>query len=153
LWLNICYLWLTSPLKLMLVDQEASICPQELRALSCHGLREYVSYLEIIETWGSDITRVSKASWIEWFNMLHTLMVYRISSYLNGTSVISMKRSRIRLRKTKLSQKPTKQDNLRTSSRHCPVFEFSRRFRNASLFLTLPSKLMQLSPYDSNYDL
>jgi hypothetical protein len=71
-----------------------------------------------------------------YFNMLGTLMINRISSDLNGTSIISMKRSGIRLRKTKLSQKLTKLDNLRTSSKHRPIFKFSRGFRNSSLFLT-----------------
>jgi hypothetical protein len=73
-----------------------------------------------------------------YFNMLSMLMVNRISSDLNGTSIISMKKSRIRLRKSKLSQKPTKPDNLITNGRHFPTFGFNRGFRNASLFLTIP---------------
>jgi hypothetical protein len=110
-------------------------------ALSCHGFFEYVNYLEINENMRKRYNTSVQGfmnRMTDYLNMLHTLMVNRVSSYLNGTSIISMKRSRIRLRKTKLSQKPTKLDNLRTSSRHCPIFRFSRGFRNVSLFLTLP---------------
>ena len=110
-------------------------------ALSCHGLREHVSYLEINgnmrKRYNTSVQGVPNRMTV-YFNMLHTVMVNMINSYLNDTSIISMKRSRIRLRKTKLSQKPTKPDDLRTSSRHCLVFGFSRGFINPNLFLTLP---------------
>lgn len=125
----------------MLVDREASICPQGTDALSCHSLGEDVSDLKIRRNMRKrDNTIVYGFSnrMTVHFNMLSTLMVNKISSNLNDTSIISKKRSRLRLRKIKLSEKPTKLDNLRTSNRHGPIFRFSRRFRNASLFLTFP---------------
>jgi hypothetical protein len=109
--------------------------------LLCHGLCEHVSYLKIsgnIRKRDNTIVQGFPNRMTVYLNMLRPFMVNRISSYLNDTSIINMKRSRIKLRKTKLSQKPTKPDNLRTSSGHCLVFGFSRRFRNSSLFLTLP---------------
>jgi hypothetical protein len=109
--------------------------------LSCHGLREHINYLKIsgnMRKRDNTIVQGFPNRMTAYLNMLRTFMVNRINSYLNGTSIVSMKRSGIRLRKTKLSQKPTKSNNLRTSSGYCPVFGFSRLFRNASLFLTLP---------------
>ena len=71
-------------------------------ALSCHGLREYVSYLEISgnmrKRYNTSVQSFPNRMTV-YFNMLCMLMVNRISSYLNGTSIINVKRSRIRLRK------------------------------------------------------
>jgi hypothetical protein len=79
-------------------------------SLSGHGLREDVSNMEISRNmrkrYNMSVHGFSNRMTV-YFNMLGTLMVNRISSYLNNTSIISMKRSRIRLRKTKLSQKPS----------------------------------------------
>ena len=71
-------------------------------------------------------------------NVFGTLMKDGIGSNLNGTSVVSMERSRLGLNTTNLSKEITKLENLRTRSRHCTVFRFSRRFGDAILFLTLP---------------
>lgn len=75
-------------------------------ALSCHGLREDISDLEISRNmrkrYNTSVYDFSNRMTI-YFNMLGTLMVNRISSYLNGTNIMSMKRSITRLRKTKLS--------------------------------------------------
>jgi hypothetical protein len=109
-------------------------------ALSCHSLGEDVSNLKISRNMrkrNNTIVHGFTNRMTVHFNMLSSLMVNRINSNLNGTSIICMKSS-IRSRKTKLSEKPTKPDNLRTSNRHGPIFRFSIRFRNMSLFLTFP---------------
>ena len=110
-------------------------------ALSCHSLREHISYLEISgnmrKRYNTSVQGFLNRMTV-YLNMLRTLLVNGMSSYLNGTSVINIKRNRIKLKKIKLNKKTTKLDNFKTSSRHCPVFGFSRGFRSVSLFLTLP---------------
>ena len=109
--------------------------------LSCHGLREHIFNLE-----GSRNMRKGKDTTIQYFpnkmtvhlNVFGTLMKDGIGSNLNGTSVVSMERSRLELNITNLSKETTKPQNLKTSRRHCTVFGFSQRFGDAILFLTLP---------------
>jgi hypothetical protein len=65
-------------------------------ALSCHGLREYVNYLEISgnmrKRYNTSVQGFPNRMTV-YFNMLLMFMINRISSYLNGTSIINMKRS------------------------------------------------------------
>ena len=70
-------------------------------------------------------------------NVFGTLMKGGIGSNLNDTSFVSMERSRLGLNTINLSKETTKLENLRTSSKHCTVFGFSRRVGDAILFLTL----------------
>ena len=58
-------------------------------------------------------------------NVFGTLMKEGIDSNLNGTSVVSMERSKLGLNTTNLNKETTKLENLRTSRRHCTVFRFS----------------------------
>ena len=73
--------------------------------LSCHGICKHISYLESSRNIGKRnnmrvqgfLNRMTVH-----LNMLCVLMINRISSNLNSPSVISIERSRIKLRKTKL---------------------------------------------------
>ena len=73
--------------------------------VSCHGFCKHINYLE-----GSRNIRKRNNMRVQGFpnrmtvhlNMLCALMINRISSNLNSTSVVNIERSGIRLRKTKL---------------------------------------------------
>ena len=73
--------------------------------LSCHGFCKHINYLEDSRNIGKrNNMRVQGFSnrMTVHLNFLCALMINRISSNLNSTSVVSIERSRIRLRKTKL---------------------------------------------------
>ena len=131
----------TSPLKVMLVDQEASIGDKKLMTLLCHSLRKHIFNLEV-----SRNMRKGNGMTVQYFpnrltvhlNVFGTLIKDEIGSNLNGTTVVSMERSSLRQNTTNLSKETTKPENLRTSSRNCTIFGFNLRFGDAILFLTLP---------------
>ena len=73
--------------------------------LSCHGFCKHISYLEGSRNIGKrNNIRVQGFlnRMIVHLNMLCAFMINTISSNLNSISVVSIERSRIRLRKTKL---------------------------------------------------
>lgn len=83
--------------------------------LSDHGLCKHINYLKIKGNMRKRNNRSVQClpnRMALHLNMLCSLMINGISGNLNGTIVINMKRSQIRLRKTKVNQKPMKPDNL-----------------------------------------
>ena len=73
--------------------------------LSCHGFCKHVSYLESSRNIGKRnkmrVQGFPNRMTIH-LNMLCALMINKISSNLNSTCVVSIERSRVKLRKTKL---------------------------------------------------
>ena len=68
--------------------------------LSCHAFCKHISYLEGNRN-NMRVQGFSNKMTVH-LNMLCALMINRISNNLNSTSVVSIERSRIMLRKTKL---------------------------------------------------
>ena len=74
--------------------------------LSCHGFCKHINYLEGSRNIGKRnnmrVQGFPNRMMSVHVNMLCALVINRSSSNLNSTSVVSIERSRIRLRKTKL---------------------------------------------------
>lgn len=86
-------------------------------SLSSHRLGKQICNLNV----RCDMWKNNKITFISFtykvtihFNVLSVLMKYRFNSYLNGTNIVSMKKSRHKLRTAKLRQKTSKPNNLRT---------------------------------------
>lgn len=72
------------------------------------------------------------------FNILRTLIEGRTRGDLNRTGIISIKKSRAKLRKHKLTQKPMKLDDPKACKRYSSMLRLGGGFRNSVLFLTFP---------------
>ena len=80
--------------------------------LSCHGFCKHINYLEGSRNIGKRnnmrVQGFPKRMTVH-LNMLCALMINKMSSNLNSTSVVSIERSRIKLRKTRSYRIPRSQ--------------------------------------------